>query len=145
MRKNVDALSMRFAYEFDDDVVGIGSVADGVGAAKKHLEANVGNARAQFAQALPRIFVQEAHRSVKRCAAPHFDAEQIREAMGDGAGGGKQIRRSNARGQERLVRVAKSGVGNEQALLFSRPGREFLWSKFLQALAAAGRRLASGR
>src|SRR6266436_4808014 len=70
--KDVDALIVSFAHESDDDVVGIGGVSNSIGAAEKHLEANIGNAAPKFAQALPGVFVQKAQRSVERRAAPHF-------------------------------------------------------------------------
>ena len=139
--KDVDALGMCFADEFGDEIVGIGSVADGVGAAKKHLKTNIGNTLAQFAQPLPGIFVQEAHRSVKRRSAPHFQAEKIRQAMRDDVGGGKEIKGANARSHQGLMGVAKSCVGDEQAFFFSRPGGKFCRPKLLQELACAGGRL----
>src|SRR5205814_5108701 len=45
--KDVDALGMCFANKFNDEIVGIGSVADSVGAAEEHLETDVRNAIAQ--------------------------------------------------------------------------------------------------
>ena len=61
-------------HETGDDVVGIIGITDGIRAAEEHLETDVRNARAQLAQALPRIFVQETHRGVEGRAAPHFQA-----------------------------------------------------------------------
>ncbi len=136
---------MRFADKFNDDVVGIGSVADGVGAAEKHLETDIGNALAQLSQSLPGIFMQETHRGIKGRATPHFETEKIGQAMRDGACGDEQVKRADARGHERLVSVAESRVGNEQAFFFSRPGSEFLRPEFLQEMARADRRLAGGR
>ena len=72
------------------------------------------------------ILVQKAHGGVEGRAAPHFQAEQIRQAMRDGGGGGEQVVRAHARGQQRLVRVAKSGVGDQQALFAARPFGETL-------------------
>ena len=63
---------MGFADEFDDDVVGIGGVADGVGAAEEHLEADVGDALAEFAEALPGIFVEEAQARCRKWRRPTF-------------------------------------------------------------------------
>ena len=70
--EDVDALRVRLADELRDHVVGIGRVADGVRAAQQHLEADVRNALAQFAQALPRIFVQEAHATCRTSRRPTF-------------------------------------------------------------------------
>ena len=95
--ENVDALGVGFADKLDNHIVRIRGVADGVRAAKQHLKTDIGNALAQLAKTLPRIFVKKAHGSVKGRAAPHFDAEQIRETLGDGAGGGQQIVRAHTR------------------------------------------------
>jgi serine/threonine protein phosphatase PrpC len=62
--------------EAGDDVVGVVGVADGVGAAEEHLEADVGHAGAELAQAFPRVLVEEAHRGVEGGAAPHFEGEE---------------------------------------------------------------------
>src|SRR5258706_1145439 len=95
--KDVDALIVSFAYEFDNDVVGIGGVSNSIGAAEKHLEANIGNAASKFAQALPGIFVEKAQRSVERRSTPHLEAEKIRQLLRDDAGSGQQIVSPNAR------------------------------------------------
>src|ERR1700674_4304500 len=129
---------MRFANKFNDDVVGIGSVTDGVGATEEHLETDVGNTLAQLTQSMPGIFVQEAHRGIKGRATPRLETEKMGQAMRDGDGGGEQIECADTRGHERLVRVSESRVGNEQALFVSRPGGELLWPKFLQERACAG-------
>ena len=86
------------------------------------------------------IFVEEAQRSVEGGAAPHFQAEEIGQALGDGGGGGENVVGADARGHQRLVRVAEGGVGDEQALFFARPGGEFFRAELLQELARAGRR-----
>src|SRR5438477_2644902 len=143
--KDVDALGMCFADEFSDETVRIGSVADSVGAAEEHLETDVWNALAQVAQALPGIFVQEAHRRVKRRSAPHLEAEKIGQAMRDGVGGGKEIKGANARSHQGLMGVAKSCVGDEQAFFFSRPGGKFGRTKLFQELACADGRFARRR
>src|SRR6267378_1209148 len=86
--EDIDALGVRFAHEFLDDVVGIRRIPYSVRAAKQHLETSVRNAEPQLAQTLPRILMQEAQRGVKGGAAPHFDAEKIRKALRHGVGGG---------------------------------------------------------
>src|SRR5258707_7910932 len=86
--KDVDALSVRFAYEFFDDIIGIGRVAHSVCAPEQHLETDIGYAAAQLAQAQPGIFVQEAERGVEGGATPHFQAEKIGKPLGDGVGSG---------------------------------------------------------
>ena len=62
--ENIDALLCGFADKINNHIVGIRGVADRICSAQQHLETNVGDTLAQFAQALPRIFVQE---SAARC------------------------------------------------------------------------------
>ena len=112
-----------------DDVVGIVRVADRVRAAQEHLETDVRHALAQQAQALPRIFAEEAHRRVEGRAAPHFQREQLRRAARHRARDRQHVVGAHARRHQRLVRVAERRVGDEQALL----------------LAASTRRISSAR
>src|SRR6202040_2261209 len=109
--EDVDALRVGFADKFLDYVIRIGSVAYRVRAAEEHLEADVGDALAEFAEALPGIFVEEAEGGVERRSTPHFEAEEIGETLGDGGGGGENVEGADAGGHQRLVRVAESGVG----------------------------------
>jgi hypothetical protein len=90
MRKteDVNSLPRRFLDEFTDGVVGIGGVADGVGGAKEHLEADVRDGFPEAAEAMPRILEKEAHGDVEGRAAPHFKAVESGEAMGDEVRGG---------------------------------------------------------
>ena len=84
-------------------------------------------------------------RSVEGGAAPHFQAEEIWEALRDGGGGRENVVGADARGHQRLVRIAEGGVGDEQALFFARPCGELFWAEHLQHLARAGRRTDAGR
>src|SRR5882724_156071 len=142
--KDVDTLSVRFAYEFFDDIIGIGRIAHSVCAAEEHLEADIGYAAAQLAQAQPGIFVQEAERGVEGGATPHFQAEKIGKPLRDGVASGQEIVRAHAGGHERLVRIAKGGVRDQQALFFTRPGGKLFRAKLLQQLSRTRRRLDSG-
>ncbi len=89
--------------------------------------------------------MQEAHRRIKGRATPHLDTEKIGQAVRDGAGRGEQVACADARGHQRLMRVAESRIGNEQAFFFTCPFGEFPGSEFLQELAGAGLRFAGGR
>ena len=137
--ENVDALGVSFTDEFNDDIIGIRGVTHGVCAAQEHLKANIGNALAENTQPVPRIFMQEAHGSIERRASPHFQAEELRQSLGHGIRGGEQIVRAHARGHQRLVRVAKSRVGEQQSFFFARPGREFPRAQLFQELAGSRR------
>ena len=78
--------------------------------------------------------MKKAHRRVERRPSPHFQAEEIRQSLRYGIGGRKQIVRANARRHQRLVRVSKGRIRNEQSLFFARPLREFLRSQLFQEL-----------
>ena len=55
---------------------------------------------------------------------------------------GQQVVSANARGHERLVRVAERRVRDQQRLLRFRPLREFFGTELVEKLARARRRLA---
>src|SRR5260370_4081789 len=65
--------------------------------------------------------------------------------MRHGAGGGEQVEGTDTRSHQRVMGVAESRVGNQQAFFFSCPGREFLRSELLEKLAGASLRFADGR
>ena len=88
--------------------------------------------------------MKEAHRRVKGRTTPHLETEEMGHPMRDGACRGQQVERTDARGHERLMSIAKSRVGNEQAFFSSGPDGEFLGPEFLQELSRAGRRFAGG-
>src|SRR2546425_12776128 len=85
-------------------------LSNSIGAAEKHLEANIGNAAPKFAQALPGIFVEKTQRSVERCPTPHFKAEETRQLLRDKACSGQQIVGPHARRHQRLMRIPKRRV-----------------------------------
>ena len=138
--EDIDARFRRVLHESGDDVVRIIGIADRVRAAEKHLKTDVRNFLAQQAQPLPRIFVQKPHRRVERRAAPHLQAENsgVRRATASATASMSKVRTRVA--MQRLMRVAKSRVGDEQPLLLERPFREFLRAEFEQQLPRAVRR-----
>ncbi len=142
--ENVHARRGGVLDETGDDVVRVVRVADGVGAAEKHLETDVRNLGAQLAEAFPRVFVEETHRRVERRAAPHLQRKEpvlrVAEPMREGVGAGEHVGRAHARGHERLVRVAEGGVGDEQALLLEGPLGEALCAELEQEVTRAGGR-----
>src|SRR5258708_31322034 len=73
--------------------------------------------------------MQEAQRGVKGGAAPHFDAEEIWKPLGHGVGGGQKIVGTHTRGHQRLMRIAKRGVRDQQALFLARPRGKLLRSE----------------
>src|ERR1700722_18885712 len=89
--------------------------------------------------------MEESQRRLEGRAAPHFEAEEIWQALRHCGGRGENIVGAYARRHQRLVRVAKRRVGDEQALFLASPRGEFLRAELLQHLARAGRRLNAGR
>ena len=86
------------------------------------------------------ILVQETHGHVEGRAAPHFQAEQVVQPVRDEVRDGQHVVGADTRGQQRLVRVAEGGVGDQQALLPAGPFGEVLGAQPLQNLARAIRR-----
>ncbi len=83
------------------------------------------------------IFLEEPHRRVERRAAPHLEAEQVRQPVGDRVGDGQHVVGAHARGEQRLVRVAHRRVGDQQPLLVADPLRELLGPELEQLLPHA--------
>ena len=107
---DVDAV---FDALFDEElhhIVSIVLVAQQVLATQQHLQLGVGQTLAQDAQALPRVFVQEAQAAVEGRATPALqrvvaDLVQLGK-HGLHLGGG------HTRGGLTLVAVAQNGIGN---------------------------------
>jgi hypothetical protein len=135
------------AASFDElahDVVGVGRVADGVGGAQQHLEADVGDRLAQLAQALPGVLVEEAHGDVEGGAAPHLEAVEVGSRCATKLAMRQHVVGAHARGHQRLVRVAQGRVGEQQALLLARSTRRTSRAQLVEQLAGACRRRRSG-
>ena len=128
------------ADEVFDDIVGVIGVADGVGAAQQHLEKDVGRAFADVGEAFPRILGEKAHGDVEGGAAPAFERKQARQRARIGAGDGDEIVAPHAGGEQRLVRVAHGGIGDEHALLAAHPAGEAFRAFLIEDLLGAGRR-----
>ena len=125
------------AHEAGDDMIGVVGIADGVGPAKQHLETDVGNLGAKLAKAFPWVLVEETHRRVERGPAPHLQRKQVGGAAGERIRAGQHVMGADTGGHERLMGVAESRVGDEQALLGDRPLGEFLRAELKEQLARA--------
>ena len=79
---DVDAVADGGADEAAHNVVRIVLVAENVLTAKQHLELGVGQLGAKLAQALPRVFAEEAQTHVKGGTAPAFDGVEARFVNG---------------------------------------------------------------
>ncbi len=138
--EQVDARARRLIDEVAHDVVGIVGVADRIRRAQQHLQQQVRHGGAQLVQALPRTFVEEAHRDVERRAAPAFDREQVRRQARVVRRNRRQIVRAETRGQQRLMRVAHRRIRQQHALLLEHPGGETLGAQLVEQLLRARRR-----
>ncbi len=56
----------------------------------------------------------EAHGDVVRCTAPRLDGEELRGHARDSLSSGDQVGTAHTGGQQGLVRIAESGVGDSQ-------------------------------
>ena len=138
--EQVDAGARRLLDEVAHDVVGIVRVADRVRRAQQHLQQQVRHRRAQLVQPLPRTFLQEAHRHVEGRAAPAFDREQVRHEARVVRRDRREVVRAEARGEQRLVRVAHRRVRQQHALLLAASSGEALGAELVELLLRAGRR-----
>ena len=86
--------------ELEYDIIGIGSVTDGIGTSQKHLERNVGNQFAHFGQSFPWIFMKESHSHIKSGASPIFKSKKIVHVLRNIWTDSKQISRSDSCGQQ---------------------------------------------
>ena len=70
---------------------------------------------------LPRVFLEEAHGDVEGGAAPAFQREQLRQHARVVRRDRQHVVRAHAGGEQRLVRVAHGGVGEQHLLLVAHP------------------------
>ena len=122
------------------DVVGIGGIADGVARPQQHLEQDVRDAPAQLGEPLPGILLEESHRGVESCTAPHFEAEEARHPSRDKLRNRQHVVGADPRGQKGLMRVTHRRVGDEQPALVAHPFSKAFRPQRLQPLARAGGR-----
>ena len=135
--EQIDAAGRRLPDEVPDHIVGIVGVANAVGAAQKHLQKQVRRALAHQRQPFPRIFRQEAHRDVKRRAAPAFERQELRQRARIDAGDPGDVLRAHPRRQKRLVRVTHRRVGDEHAILLPHPACELVRADRVETLFRA--------
>ena len=138
--EHIDALRSGLLHEVAHHVVGIVGVAHRVGCPQEHLQQHVGHGGAQLAQALPRVFLQEAEGHVKRGSPPALQRQQLRQPVGIDRRRRQHVVRAHAGGKQRLVRIAQRGVGDQQLGLLPHPAGKALGAQGLQALLVACRR-----
>nr|RZI37400.1 hypothetical protein BJQ95_00159 [Cryobacterium sp. SO1] len=116
---------------------GVGGVAHRVAAAQQHLDVDVGQGLPQGAEALPRVFAEEAQCDVVGGTSPGLDREQLGGQPGDVRGDGDEVLGAHPGGQERLVGVTESGVGDGQSGLRAQGAGEADRAEQLQLLPGA--------
>ena len=135
--EDVDAVLLREAHELEDHVVRVARVADRVRAAEEHLEGDVRHLLAEAVEPIPGALLEEAQRDVEGRAAPHLEREE-RGHQPRGRGRDRhEVAGAHPRHEERLVRVAPRGVGDEQPAVLSDGLRERLRTLRLEELAPA--------
>ena len=140
--EDIHAVLRRVLDEALHHVVRVVGVAHRVRAAEEHLQQDVRHLRADAAQALPRVFTQEAHRHVKRRAAPHLQGEKVRRAACHAVRHSQHVIGAHACCQQGLVCVAHRRVRQQQLLLLRHPVQaELLRPHLRQQLLGALRRL----
>jgi hypothetical protein len=138
--EDVDAVLGRLAHEEAHHVVRVVGVADRVRSAQQHLQHGVRHRAAQTRQARPGIFLEEAHRDVEGGAAPALHREQPRQQPRVVRRHAQHVDAAHAGREQRLVRIAHRGVGEQHPLLVQHPARELLRAQLLEEGAGAGRR-----
>ena len=107
---DVDAVLDGLLDEELHHVVRIGTVAQQVLAAQQHLQLGVGQRLAQLAQALPRVFVQEAQARVEGRAAPAL--QRVVANLVQHFAGRQHLIGTHPGCSLRLVAVAQDGIRN---------------------------------
>ena len=141
--ENIHAGRSGVLDESGDDIVRIIRIADRIRAAEKHLETDVRNAPRAAGAGVPTDLPAE---NASRCRTSRRPTSPARTARVERTEPTRQRRSTrqhvvgaHARGHQRLMRVAKSRVGDEQPLLLQRP-----FGKFLRAQAPAADRACLG-
>ena len=139
--EDVHAVRRGMLHESLHHIVRIVAVAHGIRAAEEHLETDVRDALAQGAEARPRVFVQEAQSGIERGATPHLQAVEVRQPVRHEIGDGHHVVGAHACGQQRLMSVAESCIGQQKPPLVPRPRGEFFGAHLVQQLPGTTRRL----
>ncbi len=133
--EHVDTVDRCLGDERLDHVVAVVAVAQQVLAAQQHLQAGVGQRRAQLAQALPRVFLEEAHAGVEGGATPDFQrpVADLVELVADR----QHVFGTHAGGQQGLVGVAQDRVGYVNFLGHYGVPHRPAWAAMAAAMARA--------
>ncbi|MNM57931.1 hypothetical protein D3C81_691500 [compost metagenome] len=133
--EHVDTVDRCLGDERLDHIVAVVAVAQQVLAAQQHLQAGVGQRRAQLAQALPRVFLEEAHAGVEGGATPDFQrpVADLVELVADR----QHVFGTHAGGQQGLVGVAQDRVGYVNFLGHYGVPHRPAWAAMAAAMARA--------
>ena len=121
--KHVHALGRRVVDAFNDHVVRVGSVPDGIGPPNQHLQTYIGAGRTNQPQTFPRVFGQKSMGDIKRRTTPHFKRKGIVQHRAGFGHRGQQVTRTHSGGQQRLVSVPQRRVRDQSPRfgLFTHP------------------------
>mmetsp|Transcript_24444 Transcript_24444/g.74591 ORF Transcript_24444/g.74591 Transcript_24444/m.74591 type:complete len:223 (+) Transcript_24444:2475-3143(+) len=128
--------------EFEDGVVGVVGVADGVGTTKQHLKRHIGHGLAHHLQPLPRALLKEAEADVEGGPAPVLDRVGVVKHVRRLRSNGHDILCADPGGEQRLVRIAPRRVGKEEATPLAHRFGEGKGTAMLEDLLEALRRWA---
>ena len=110
----VDAIHGGLGDKGAHHVIAVVAIAKQVLPAQEHLQTGVGQRRLEQAQALPRVFLEEAHTGVEGRAAPDFQ-RPVANLIELGADR-QHVFGAHAGGDQRLVGVTQDGVGDKNLL-----------------------------
>src|SRR5881394_231199 len=122
---------------YPDNVV---RIAHRIGRAQQHLQQQVRQPLAQQREALPRILAQEAQRDIEGGPAPALEREQLGEQARVVRRDRRHVDGAQACREQRLMRVAHRGVGEQHPPLGEHPGGEALGPELIESLLRARRR-----
>ena len=89
----------------------------------------------QAIQPRPRILLKEPHGDVIGGAAPRLDGQQLGCRARNMARGGNEVVGADARGQQRLVRIAERRIGHGNTAALAQLLREFFGPELQEAVA----------
>ncbi len=135
--KEVDTRFGRLLDEVANHIIGVVLVADTVGTAQQHLQQDVRDRLADGRQALPGVFLQEAHGDVEGGAAPALQRQKVGQEPRVVGRHLEHVVAAHAGRDQGLMRVTKGGVGDQRAWFGQHPLSELLRSQLRQTLPAA--------
>ncbi len=114
--KNAEYIHTGFrglSHKFLHYIIGIIGIPNAITGPQQHLCHQVWHSTAQISQPLPRTFLQETVSHIKRCPAPTFHAEKLRQIVGISIRHFYHIVTSHSGCQQRLVTITHRGIRDQ--------------------------------